>query len=162
MSTADQEAAESPEDRLARLGIVVPPPPLPIANFLTHVREGNLLYLSGQGPREADGRLHTGKVGMDVTVEEAYAHARLTGLNLLSVTRGLLVDLGRVKRIVKLFGMVNATPEFADHPSVIDGCSDLFVEVFGQRGHHARSAIGVGSLPGNITVEIEAIFAILD
>jgi len=162
MSMADHETAASPEERLARLGIVVPPPPPPVANFLTHVRDGSLLYLSGQGPREADGFLHIGKVGLDVTVEEAYAHARLTGMNLLSVMRGVLGDLGRVKRVVKLFGMVNAAPAFAEHPSVIDGCSDLFVEVFGERGHHARSAIGVGSLPGNITVEIEAIVAVRD
>lgn len=158
-----QEPAEaSPEDRLARLGIVIPPPPPPIANFLTHVREGNLVFLSGQGPREANGYLHTGKVGADVNVDEAYAHARLTGINLLSVLRDVLGDLGRIKRIVKLLGMVNAVPEFADHPAVINGCSDLFVKVLGDRGEHARSAVGVGSLPGNITVEIEAVVAVYD
>ncbi len=156
----DALAAASPGERLARLGIVIPPPPPPIANFLTHVREGNLLFLSGQGPREADGTLHTGKVGLDVTDDEAYAHARLTGINLLSVMQGVLGDLGRVKRIVKLLGMVNAVPDFGDHPTVINGCSDLFVEVFAERGEHARSAIGVGSLPGNITVEIEAVVAV--
>lgn len=162
MSIADHAApvAASPRERLARLGIVVPPPPPPIANFLTHVQEGNLLFLSGQGPREADGRLHTGKVGIDVSAEAAYAHARLTGINLLSVMQGVLGDLGRVKRIVKLLGMVNAAPDFDSHPNVINGCSDLFVEVFGERGEHARSAVGVNSLPGNITVEIEAIVAI--
>jgi len=155
----DAPSATSPEERLARLGIVIPPPPPPVANFLTHVREGNLLFLSGQGPREADGYLHTGKVGADITAEEAYAHARITGINLLSVMQSVLKDLGRVKRIVKLLGMVNAAPDFGDHPAVINGCSDLFVEVFGKRGEHARSAVGVGSLPGNITVEIEAIVA---
>lgn len=155
-------AAASPQDRLARLGIVIPPPPPPIANFLTHVREGNLLFLSGQGPREADGTLHTGKVGIGISAVEAYAHARLTGINLLSVMQSVLGDLDRVNRIVKLLGMVNAAPDFDDHPSVINGCSDLFVEVFGARGEHARSAIGVGSLPGNITVEIEAVVAIRD
>lgn len=162
MSIADHDmpAAASPRERLARLGIVVPPPPQPIANFLTHVQEGSLLFLSGQGPREADGTLHTGKVGIDVGAGEAYAHARLTGVNLLSVMQGVLGDLGRVKRIVKLLGMVNAAPDFGDHPNVINGCSDLFIEIFGERGHHARSAVGVGSLPGNITVEIEAIIAI--
>ncbi|MCO5070786.1 MAG: RidA family protein [Rhizobiaceae bacterium] len=157
-----QDPAQTPEDRLARLGIVVPPPPPPIANFLTHVREGSLLYLSGQGPREANGFLHTGKVGANVTVAEAYDHARLTGINLLSVMQEVLGDLGRVRRIVKLLGMVNATPDFADHPSVINGCSDLFIRVFGASGSHARSAIGVGSLPGNITVEIEAVLAVHD
>jgi enamine deaminase RidA (YjgF/YER057c/UK114 family) len=162
IADVDALAAASPRERLARLGIVVPPPPPPIANFLTHVREGNLLFLSGQGPREADGYIHTGKVGVDVTVEEAYRHARLTGINLLSVMQGVLGDLGRVKRIVKLLGMVNATPDFGDHPTVINGCSDLFVDVFGERGEHARSAVGVGSLPGNIPVEIEAVIAIRD
>ncbi|MEO3388116.1 RidA family protein [Mesorhizobium sp. CAU 1741] len=162
MTIADHDAPETdaPADRLSRLGIVVPPPPPPIANFLTHVLEGDLLFLSGQGPRESDGHLHIGKVGLDVSVEDAYAHARLTGINLLAVMQASLGDLRRVKRIVKLFGMVNATPDFADHPLVINGCSDLFIEVFGQRGHHARSAVGMGSLPGNITVEIEVIVAI--
>lgn len=156
----DTPVAASPEGRLARLGIVIPSAPPPIANFLTHVREGNLLFLSGQGPREAGGFLHTGKVGAGVTVNEAYGHARLTGINLLAVIREILGDLGRVKRVVKLLGMVNAAPDFGDHPAVINGCSDLFIEVFGERGHHARSAVGVGSLPGNITVEIEAIVAV--
>ncbi len=164
MSIVDhQESAEtSPEVRLARLGIVIPPPPLPIANFLTHVREGNLIFLSGQGPREPNGYLHTGKVGADVTVDEAYAHAWLTGINLLSVLQDVLGDLGRIKRIVKLLGMVNAVPDFGDHPAVINGCSDLFGKVLGDRGEHARSAVGVGSLPGNITVEIEAVVAVCD
>lgn len=155
-------AAASPQDRLARLGIVIPPPPPPIANFLTHVREGNLLFLSGQGPREVDGHLHSGKVGAEVSVDEAYAHARLTGINLIAVMQAALGDLRRVKRVVKLLGMVNGTVDFADHPSVINGCSDLFIEVFGERGHHARSAVGMASLPGNITVEIEAVISILD
>ncbi|MEP3439735.1 MAG: RidA family protein [Hoeflea sp.] len=164
MSTVDHPTPDeaSPEDRLARLGIVIPPPPPPIANFLTYVREGNLLFLSGQGPREANGYLHTGKVGAGVTVDEAYVHARLTGINLLSVLQDVLGDLGRIKSIVKLLGMVNAVPDFCDHPLVINGCSDLFVKVLGNRGEHARSAIGVGSLPGNITVEIEAVVALRD
>lgn len=157
---ARTSAAETPYTRLATLGIVLPPAPPPIANFLTHVQEGQLLFLSGQGPREADGRLHAGKVGRDVTVEEAYASARLTGINLLSVMHEALGSLTRVKRIVKLLGMVNAVPDFADHPQVINGCSDLFVAVFGEKGRHARSAVGMGSLPGNIPVEIEAIIAI--
>nr|WP_245455699.1 RidA family protein [Neorhizobium lilium] len=154
--------APSPYERLKSLGIVLPPAPAPIANFVTHVREGNLLYLSGQGPREADGHLHSGKVGADVTVDDAYHHARLTGINLLAVMQDALGDLTKVKRVVKLLGMVNAVPEFADHPSVINGCSDLLVDVFGAAGQHARSAVGFGSLPGNITVEIEAIVALRD
>ncbi|MBB4294136.1 enamine deaminase RidA (YjgF/YER057c/UK114 family) [Rhizobium leguminosarum] len=158
--TAAGKAENSPYERLAALGITLPPPPPPIANFVTHVLEGNMLYLSGQGPREADGFLHAGKVGADVGVEAAYDHARLTGINLLAVMQDALGDLSRVKRVVKLLGMVNAVPEFEDHPSVINGCSDLLIEVFGPAGEHARSAVGFGSLPGNITVEIEAIVAL--
>lgn len=157
-----QSSAQTPYERLAALGIQLPPSPPPIANFVTHVREGNILYLSGQGPREADGHLHAGKVGRDVDVDQAYQHARLTGINLLAVMHEALGDLSRVKRVVKLLGMVNAVPHFEDHPSVINGCSDLFIEVFGEAGQHARSAVGFGSLPGNITVEIEAIVSLSD
>ncbi len=157
------EAQQSaPYQRLASLGIELPPAPPPVANFVTHVIEGNILYLSGQGPREADGFLHTGKVGTEVTAEKAYADARLTGVNLLAVMHDALGDLSRVRRVVKLLGMVNASPEFGDHPQVINGCSDLFNDVFGEAGAHARSAVGFGSLPGNITVEIEAIVALHD
>ncbi|MCO6049643.1 RidA family protein [Mesorhizobium sp. RP14(2022)] len=158
--SSDVLEAETPADRLASLGITLPASPPPVANFVTHVFEDRLLYLSGQGPREADGRMHRGKVGADVSVEEAYAHARLTGINLLAVMQEALGDLTRVRRVVKLLGMVNAEPDFADHPAVINGCSDLLVEVFGDKGRHARSAVGFGSLPGRITVEIEAIVAI--
>jgi enamine deaminase RidA (YjgF/YER057c/UK114 family) len=148
---------------LAARGLVLPPPPAPIANFRTFRRAGNLLFLSGQGPLEANGTLHCGKVGRDVDMAEAYKHARLTGLNLLAVTKAALGDLDRVDYVVKLLGMVNAVPDFTDHPQVINGCSDLFIEVFGNaRGEHARSAVGMGSLPGGITVEIEAILAIKD
>ncbi len=159
--TGDQLTA-SPYERLKALGIELPPPPPPIANFVTHVLEGNIMYLSGQGPREANGYLHTGKVGAEVDVESAYAHARLTGINLLAVMQDALGDLARVKRVVKLLGMVNGAPEFYDHPNVINGCSDLMIDVFGTAGQHARSAVGFGSLPGNITVEIEAIIALHD
>ncbi|WP_245181741.1 RidA family protein [Sinorhizobium mexicanum] len=152
----------SPYERLAVLGIDLPPAPPPIANFVTYVREGNILYLSGQGPREVDGHLHSGKVGAEVDVESAYDHARLTGINLLAVMHDALGDLGRVKRVVKILGMVNAVPEFREHPRVINGCSDLMIDVFGEAGQHARSAVGFGSLPGNITVEIEAIVALHD
>lgn len=154
--------AATPYERLEALGITLPPPPPPIANFVTHVQEGTLLFLSGQGPREADGRLHTGRVGEDVSVEQAYQHARLTGINLLSVLHAALGDLCRVRRVVKLLGMVNAVPDFTRHPAVINGCSDLLVAVFGEAGHHARSAVGFGSLPDRITVEIEAVVAIRD
>lgn len=162
LSTSAELTVATPEERLAALGITLPPAPQPIANFVTHVVEGNMLYLSGQGTREADGRMRTGKVGADVSTEQAYDDARLVGINLIAVMQEALGDLSRVKRVVKLLGMVNAVPEFADHPKVINGCSDLFNQVFGEAGRHARSAVGFGSLPGNITVEIEAIVALKD
>jgi enamine deaminase RidA (YjgF/YER057c/UK114 family) len=151
----------SPYQKLQARGLALPPAPKPIANFQTHVREGNLIFLSGQGPIDAGGRARTGKVGVDVSTEEAYVHAQLVGINLLAVMHEALGDLARVKRVIKLLGMVNASPSFCDHPLVINGCSDLFVDVFGETdGSHARSAVGVGSLPGNITVEIEAVIAV--
>ncbi|WP_157020220.1 RidA family protein [Mesorhizobium xinjiangense] len=150
----------SPDARIEALGLTLPPPPAPIATYVPFVIEGNLMFLSGQGPREADGTLRTGKVGADVGIERAYDDARLTGLNLLAVTQAALGDLSRVKRIVKLLGMVNAVPDFGAHPKVINGCSDLLIAVFGEEGRHARSAVGFGSLPDNITVEIEAVVAI--
>jgi enamine deaminase RidA (YjgF/YER057c/UK114 family) len=156
----DRNGHDLPEQRLAALGIELPPPLTPAANYLPFVMTGNLLFLAGQVPREADGRRHTGKVGIDVTIEEAYAHARLTGINMISTIRSAVCDLGRVEGIVKVFGMVNAAPDFIDHAKVVNGCSDLLVDVFGARGRHARSAVGQGSLPNNITVEIEAIIAV--
>lgn len=154
---------DTPYDRLRTLGLVLPPAPAPVANFVTAVREGNLLFLSGQGPLEASGFEHYGKVGAGVTIAEAYSHARIVGLNLIAVMEDALGSLDRVKRIVKVLGMVNADPLFKDHPKVINGCSDLFVAVFGEEvGRHARSAVGMGSLPGQITVEIEAIVAVRD
>ncbi len=153
-------AFPDPFARLHALKLELPPPPPPVGNFVTHVREGSLLFLSGQGPREADGYLHTGRVGENYDVDQAYAMARLTGLNLLSVMAAALGDLRRVRRIVKVLGMVNAVPDFKDHPKVINGCSDLFVEVFGTAcGAHARSSVGLATLPDNIPVEIEAIVA---
>ena len=156
----DRDRDPDPYQRLAALGLELPPPPTPIANFRTAVQDGDIVFLSGQGPTREDGTLHTGKVGDAVSAQEAYGHARLTGLNLLSVMHDVLGDLRRVRRVVKIFGMVNATAEFADHSAVIDGCSDLFCEVFGEAGQHSRTAMGVGSLPRLITVEIEAIIAV--
>jgi enamine deaminase RidA (YjgF/YER057c/UK114 family) len=154
---------DTPEDRLRKLGIVLPPPPKPIANFVPFVREGNLLFLSGQGPIEPGGLRHVGKVGEAIATQQAYEHARITGINLLAVLQGALGSLGKVRRIVKLLGMVNATPDFSEHPLVIDGCSDLLVLVFGDTiGRHARSAVGMNSLPGQISVEIELIVALHD
>ena len=149
-----------PYSRLAALGFALPPPPQPLANYVTFVEAGTMLYLSGQGPRDDDGKMARGKVGRDMDIAQAYEQARLTGLNLLSVMHAALGDLGRVRRVVKLLGMVNAVPEFEDHPLVINGCSDLLVAVFGESGRHARSAVGLGSLPGGIPVEIEAILQV--
>ncbi len=146
--------------QLDSLGLKLLPIPRPIGNFRNFIRTGSLIFISGQGPREADGTLHRGKVGRDVSVNAAYGHARLTGLNILSVLADAIGDLGRVSQVVKLLGLVNAADDFVDHPEVINGCSDLFTAVFGEIGQHARSAIGVSSLPNNITVEIEAIFEI--
>jgi enamine deaminase RidA (YjgF/YER057c/UK114 family) len=144
--------------QLDTLGLRMLPIPRPIGNFRNFVRTGSLIFISGQGPREADGTMHRGKVGRDVPTGVAYEHARLTGLNVLSVLADAIGDLGRVTQVVKLLGLVNATDDFGDHPEVINGCSDLFTSVFGEIGQHARSSIGVASLPNNITVEIEAIF----
>ena len=152
--------ATDPYARLEALGLKLPPPPSPIANFRTAIQDGEMVFLSGQGPTAEDGTLHTGKVGDAVTTQEAYGHARLTGLNLLSVMQDVLGDLRRVRRVIKIFGMVNATPDFTEHSAVIDGCSDLFCEVFGEAGQHSRTAMGVGSLPRLITVEIEAVIAV--
>ncbi len=148
----------SAEKRLKGLGIDLGKVSSPIANYVNAVRTGNLLFLAGKGPRpDASGKRPSGKVGRDYTADEAYQHARTVGLDLLAVMRAELGSLDRVKRVVKLLGMVNAMPEFTDHPRVINGCSDLFVEVFGDAGKHARSAVGMGSLPMAIPVEIECI-----
>jgi enamine deaminase RidA (YjgF/YER057c/UK114 family) len=148
----------SAEKRLKRLGIDLGKVSSPVANYVNAVRAGNLLFLAGKGPRpDAAGKRPAGKVGRDYTAEEAYQHARTVGLDLIAVMRSELGSLDRVKRIVKVLGMVNAVPEFTDHPKVINGCSDLFVEIFGDAGRHARSAVGMGSLPMAIPVEIECI-----
>jgi enamine deaminase RidA (YjgF/YER057c/UK114 family) len=148
------------EKRLTELGIILPAVPTPMANYVPSVLVNDLLYLSGQGPRIGPREFAHGKVGAEVTAEEAYHHARLVGIQLLAAAKDALGDLERVRRVVKLLGMVNATPDFRHHPQVINGCSDLFVEVFGDAGRHARSAVGMGSLPNDITVEIEAIFQV--
>jgi enamine deaminase RidA (YjgF/YER057c/UK114 family) len=145
----------SVEQRLTELGIELPEAPTPAASYVNAVRTGNLVFLSGTVPMMANGDIPKGKVGADVTTEEAVEHARLVGLNLLAVLKHELGDLDRVRRIVKLLGMVNAVPDYREQSKVINGCSDLLVDVFGEG--HARSAIGVGSLPFGITVEIEAI-----
>jgi len=149
------------EARLDELGIELPSPQAPAANYVPAVRTGNLLYLAGVGPaRRDDGSSPIGKVGAELTLEEGYEAARLVCLNIISRLKAELGDLDRVVRVVKLLGMVNATEDFGEHPAVINGCSDLLVEVFGERGKHARSAVGMQSLPFGIPVEIEAIVEI--
>ena len=148
------------EQRLKKLGIELETPTSPLGNYVNAVRTGNLLYLAGKGPGLPGKKLPVGKVGRDFTREQAYQYARDTGISLISTMKAELGDLDRVKRIVKLLGMVNAVPEFGEQPEVINGCSDLFVEVFGERGRHARSAVGMGSLPRGIPVEIECILEI--
>ena len=135
----------SAEKKLKQLGITLAPVTPPVANYVNAVRTGNLLFLAGKGPAGSV----AGIVGKDITVEQAYGHARTTGLNLMAVMKDELGSLDRVKRIVKVLGMVNAVPGFTDQPKVINGCSDLFVEVFGERGRHARAAVGLGSLPNS-------------
>ena len=151
----------TPEAKLASMGLTLPEVPRPVANYVPFRVNGNTLYLSGQGPRRNDGSVLTGKVGKDVTAEEAYEHAKLVGLGLLAAAKMAAGELAKVE-VLKVLGMVNAIPEFTDHPKVINGCSDLFVAVLGDRGRYARSAVGMGSLPMNITVEIEAVLRIHD
>ena len=152
-----QSSPSTPEQALMDLGISLPEASSPVANYVNGVRSGNLLFLSGKGPLNPDGTNITGKVGDSISIEEGYEAARLTAINQLAVLKAMLGDLSRVKRVVKVLGMVNANPEFTDHPKVINGYSDLMVAVFGEKGKHARAAVGMGSLPGNIAVEIEMI-----
>lgn len=150
------------EQRLRELGLRLPPPATPVANYVPAVRTGNLVFLSGHGPLSEEGRLITGKLGSDLSVEQGYEAAKLVALGLLGSLKGLIGDLGKVRRVVKLLGMVNCDPTFMEHPRVIDGASDLLVEVFGERGRHARSAVGMNGLPFNIAVEIEMVVEIED
>ncbi len=145
------------DKKLKELGIELYEPTKPMANYVKAVRTGNLLYLAGHGPTRADGSNITGKVGVDLTTDQGYQAAKQTGISILSTLKGELGDLNKVKRIVKVLGMVNCTDTFTDQPKVINGFSDLMVAVFGEKGKHARSAVGMNSLPNNITVEIEII-----
>lgn len=147
----------SAERRLTDLGIILPTPPGPVGNYLPWRIGGGLLFLSGVGPSRADGSLITGVLGAGLTVADGYAAARLCGVNLLANMRAALGSLDRVDTILKVLGMVRATPDFGEQPEVINGCTDLFVEVFGDAGRPARSAVGMGSLPRGIAVEIEAV-----
>lgn len=151
-----------PEARLSELNIVLPTPPKPVANYVNGVRTGNLIFLAGKGPKRADGTELTGKLGLDVTIEEGYEGARLTAINQLAVLKEMLGNLNKVKRIVKVLGLVNSDPSFIEQPKVINGFSDLMVEVFGEKGKHARAAIGVASLPRGQAVEIELVVEVED
>jgi enamine deaminase RidA (YjgF/YER057c/UK114 family) len=148
--------------RLAELNLTLPPAPKPVATYLTAVRHGDLVYVSGHGPLRPDGTLHTGKLGADLDVAAGQAAARQTGLAILSTLRNHLGTLDKVVRLIKVLGLVNCTPEFADQPKVINGFSDLMVDVFGESGKAARSAVGTSALPGGIAVEVEAIFQVKD
>ena len=150
----------SPEAQLKQMGLVLPDVPRPVGNFDLGLIDGTTLYLSGQGPILNDGTLAQGKVGLNVSVSDAAYHAQRTGLVLIAAMKELLGTLDHVTQIRRVFGMVNAAPSFEDHPTVLNGCSDLFCDVFGPRGRHSRSAVGMGSLPGNITVEIETVVSI--
>ena len=147
----------TPTERFQTLGLTLPPPPMPIGNYVPFRIGGGLLFLSGVGPRSFDGSTFTGKVGAGVSIDQGYEAAKLCGLNLLTNIVAALGSLDRVETILKVLGMVNAVPEFRQHPRVIDGCTDLFVAVFGDNGRPARSAVGMGSLPGDISVEVEAV-----
>jgi enamine deaminase RidA (YjgF/YER057c/UK114 family) len=150
------------EQKLEDLGIVLPEASSPVANYVNAVRTGNLFFLAGKGPGLPDGSFITGKVGQDLTIEQGKEAARMVAINQLAVLKAELGDLNRVKRIVKVLGMVNCGPDFTHQPQVINGFSDLMVEVFGEKGKHARSAVGMNALPMNIAVEVELIVEIED
>ncbi len=151
------------EAKLKELGIELPPAPTPIGNYVAGVRVGNLLFMSGCGPRRIDGSAITGKVGADLSMDEGYAAARVVGLNMLANIRSAIGSLNRVERVVKVLGMVNSAPHFDQMPKVINGFSDLFVEIFGaERGRGARSAVGMAALPNQIAVEVEMVLQVSD
>lgn len=150
------------EEKLKEKGLELPAPPKPVANYVTAVRTGSLVFLSGHGPFREDGTLITGRVGADLSLDQGYEASRRTVLLLLASLKAEIGDLDKVRRVVKLLGLVNCTPDFLDQPNVINGASDLLVHVFGERGKHARSAVGVNVLPFNTPVEIEMIVEVAD
>jgi enamine deaminase RidA (YjgF/YER057c/UK114 family) len=152
--------AQDAESNLVKLGIKLTPPQKPVANYVNIVQTGKLLYLSGKGPTREDGTNITGKLGKDLSIEEGYAAAKLVAVNHLAVLKDYLGDLNKVKRVIKVLGMVNCENSFADQPKVINGYSDLMVAIFGEKGKHARSAVGMNALPSNIAVEVEVIVEI--
>lgn len=145
------------EKKLQQMGLSLPVPPKPVANYVPAVRSGTLVFLAGVGPRKADGSLMTGKLGRDLAVEQGYEAARLCGLNLLANLKQEIGDLDKVRRVVKMLGMVNSAPDFGDQPKVVNGASDLLVAVLGEKGRHARSAVGMAALPFGMAVEVEMI-----
>ena len=161
VAVAEQPApATDPEAKLTELGIVLAAPSAPIANYVNAVQTGNLLFLAGKGPLPQDGKDVVGRLGKDMTIEQGYQAARSTAIAHLAVLKKELGDLKRVRRIVKVLGMVNSDPAFTQQPAVINGYSDLMVAVFGERGKHARSAVGMNTLPGGIPVEVEVVVEI--
>ena len=150
------------EARLAELKLELPPAPKPVATYVTAIRHGDLLYVSGHGPLNPDGSLHLGKLGAGLDVEAGKAAAKQTGLAILATVRNNLGSLDKVVRLIKVLGLVNSTPDFIDHPKVINGFSDLMVDVFGESGKAARSAFGAAALPNGMAVEVEAIFQFKD
>ncbi len=151
-----------PELRLKELGIILPAPPAPVANYVNGVRSGNLIFLAGKGPRYLDGTEITGKLGAGITIEKGYEGAYLAGINQLAVLKDMLGNLNRVSRIVKVLGFVNSDPAFIDQPKVLNGFSDLMGKVFGEKGKHARAAVGVATLPRGQAVEVELIVEVID
>lgn len=147
----------TPEQKLAAMGLQLPAVSKPLANYVRYVQTGNLIILAGHGPTRNDGTQITGKLGKDVSVVQGYDAAAVTALNLISTLKQAVGELSRIKRIVKVNGYVNSMPDFTDHPKVINGCSDLLVAIFGEKGKHARAAMGMASLPNNIAVEIEMV-----
>lgn len=157
MAPGSMTGKDGSRERLEALGIDLPDLAAPVNAYVDAVMDDGLLYLSGKGPRRADGSRTVGKVGGDVSIEQACEDARITGINLLAAIRAATGSLEKVDRVIKVLALVNAVPEFADHPKVIDSFSSLMVDVFGEKGRHARSAFGVGSLPNGMTIEIEMI-----
>jgi len=160
VSDGRSKNGSSVEQRLTQLGLTLPEVPPAVGNFDVGSIQHSTLYLSGQGPVLENGLLAQGKVGQNVSTTDATYHAQRCGLVLIAAMKQILGSLEHVVQIHRIFGMVNATPDFTEHPAVLNGCSDLLCDVFGPQGRHARSAVGVGSLPGNITVEIEAVVSI--
>jgi enamine deaminase RidA (YjgF/YER057c/UK114 family) len=160
--TEKPEIGYDPEAKLAELKIELPTPPSPVANYVNGVRAGNLIFLAGKGPKYPDGTELRGKIGGELTIEQGYEGARMTAINQMSVLKDMLGNLNKVKRIVKVLGMVNCTPDFVEQPKVINGFSDLMVEVFGDRGRHARAAVGMNSLPRGQAVEIEVVVEVYE